>query len=190
MPIEYHETRRDVDERIPVSPIAPFPLVSGFQEVIAGFGRGSAELGIPTANVTPEQLPNGFHELELGAYFGFARLRPKVTSTQITPDDKFNYGKYLEKENGDLDVLPVVLSIGLNPFYGNKHKTVEVYVMHEFHHSFYGAEINICVLGFIRRELNYTSVEALISDIQLDIEIANEVLKTPEYDDCRKLISI
>ncbi|KAK8233415.1 riboflavin kinase-domain-containing protein [Phyllosticta capitalensis] len=58
----------------PDVPEAPFPLyLSG--KVIKGFGRGSKELGIPTANIPIEGLSVGGHsDLESGVYYGWAGL--------------------------------------------------------------------------------------------------------------------
>ncbi len=49
--------------------------VSG--EVVKGFGRGSKELGIPTANLPIESLGAAVDSLESGVYFGWAALSGK-----------------------------------------------------------------------------------------------------------------
>lgn len=38
--------------------------------VVKGFGRGSAKMGVPTANIDPEPLAHILAELPLGVYFG------------------------------------------------------------------------------------------------------------------------
>lgn len=43
--------------------------------VVSGFGRGSKQMGVPTANLKPEALFSGpLKELPLGVYFGFVSL--------------------------------------------------------------------------------------------------------------------
>ncbi|SCU93813.1 LAFA_0F18338g1_1 [Lachancea sp. 'fantastica'] len=169
----------------PSAPQEPFPLTTEFCDVVCGFGRGSAELGIPTANIPIDQLPQSFDSLALGIYFGFARLqasRATETRNSHRPDGSrvhFNYGQRLA--GGDLDVLPVVLSIGLNPFYHNKAKTVELHLVHKFAHDFYGAQVKFRILGYIRPELDYTTREALIADIHNDIAVAQRALALPGY---------
>ena len=77
--------------------VGPFRLEG---EVTKGFGRGSKELGIPTANFSEkvvESLPN---DLQTGIYFGFTKL-----------------------ENEDL-IRKAVISIGWNPYYKNSKKSV------------------------------------------------------------------
>lgn len=50
-----------------------------------------------------------------------------------------------------------------------------------FIHDFYGAHMNLLILGFIRPEFDYESVEALVKDIQLDIEVSKRSLERETY---------
>lgn len=176
---------RPVDAPIPSEPKRPYPVVTGYVDIVPGFGRGSSALGIPTANVPIEQLPSIFNELPTGVYFGFAKLAKveqhssEVVETQNGRNVECNYGQHLEDE--ELRALPVVLSVGLNPFYGNKFKTVELHLIHKFDKDFYGAKVKFSLLGFIRPELDYSTKEALIKDINTDIKISQQVLGSPEY---------
>lgn len=179
-------TSRPFDCPIPDEPQQPFPILTGYCDIVCGFGRGSAELGIPTANVPVEHLPGEISKLPLGIYFGFAKIKPvnKPPSTTARTDGTdvtFNYGSRLKRENGDLDTLPVVLSIGRNPFYGNEFNTVELHVIHKFQNDFYGAKVKFNILGYIRPELDYTTKEALINDINIDISKAIEALSKEKY---------
>lgn len=136
---------------------SPFPIFYKSQ-VVSGFGRGSAELGIPTANVPVDNI---LDNLDTGVYFGWCQLSSTFPSEQIESavrsrkNAKFNYGSELSGE--DLFVLPIVMSVGWNPFYNNTKKTAEVHVVHKFMDDFYGATINLAILGYIRPELNYTT---------------------------------
>lgn len=80
----------------------------------------------------------------------------------------------------------MVLSIGLNPFYQNDSKTVELHIIHNFKQDFYGAKVKFSILGYIRPELDYTTKEALIEDIKTDIKIAIKTLSKPEYASHKK----
>lgn len=55
-------------------------------------------------------------------------------------------------------VYPMVMSLGWNPFYKNEKKSAEVHIMHNFHRDFYGDELRVVVLGYIRPELDYTTL--------------------------------
>ncbi|CUS24381.1 LAQU0S16e00408g1_1 [Lachancea quebecensis] len=182
---------RSADVPIPDSPQSPYPVTTEFCDIVCGFGRGSSELGIPTANVLFEQMPKAVESLPFGVFFGFARLKEVnegSTKTLRRPDGSnvnFNFGQSLSDE--EMQVWPVVLSIGLNPFYQNDTKTVELHILHKFGHDFYGAKVKFNILGYIRPELDYTTKEALIQDINIDIKIATKTLLKPEYRAYNKL---
>lgn len=166
---------------IPEKPVAPYPITNT-SSVISGFGRGSSELGIPTANV---EKTSEIDSLEPGIYYGWSKVIPQDKQTEIVSSHnkeiEFNYGKSLTKTT-DLSILPMVVSIGYNPFYDNKEKSVEIHIINEFNKNFYGAKIRYTILGYIRPELNYTTKEALIDDINLDIKIAKDILEKPEFE--------
>ncbi|KAF8420229.1 hypothetical protein EV426DRAFT_634155 [Tirmania nivea] len=141
-------------------PEPPYPLkIEG--PVVKGFGRGSKELNIPTANIPVEGLSvGGREEVESGVYFGWAGLDLGKEGNE----------ELAKSTNGN--VFPMVMSIGWNPFYKNTIRSVEVHIMYTFPTDFYGTHMKLLVLGYIRPELDYVSKEALIGDIKTDIEIA------------------
>jgi hypothetical protein len=49
-------------------PLAPIRLAG---PVVAGFGRGSKQLGVPTANISPAELAAALDALPSGVYFGW-----------------------------------------------------------------------------------------------------------------------
>ena len=76
----------------------PYPvLLKG--DVCKGFGRGSKELGIPTANLPSEVAESAGKALDTGIYYGFASVG-----------------------NG-LEVWPMVMSFGWNPYYKNERRS-------------------------------------------------------------------
>lgn len=75
----------------------------------------------------------------------------------------------------------MVMSIGWNPFYKNTVRSVEVHVLHDFATDFYGSHMNLVILGFIRPEYDYVSVEALVEDIRTDVEVARRSLAREAY---------
>ncbi len=77
----------------------------------------------------------------------------------------------------------------------------EIHIINQFDNDFYGEELRIVILGYIRPELNYTTkgikrskeltihlLEALIEDIQTDIKVAIESLKRPAYHLAQSLL--
>jgi hypothetical protein len=45
-------------------------------QVMEGFGRGSSQMGVPTANIEPGPLKDTLEGLPLGVYFGWAHRLP------------------------------------------------------------------------------------------------------------------
>nr|POE49020.1 riboflavin kinase [Quercus suber] len=174
-------------------PEPPFPLkLSG--KVIKGFGRGSSELGIPTANIPLSGLSVGGHEdVESGVYYGWAGLSASPPQGTTASKYKLMGLEIFEKlataalgeEGGDGahkgGIYPMVMSIGWNPFYKNTVRSVEVHLMHQFEEDFYDSHMNVLILGFIRPELDYVSKEKLIEDIRTDIDVAGRSLARKPY---------
>ncbi len=147
-------------------PVPPYPLrMSG--TVISGFGRGSKELGIPTANLpVSDALTPWISSVASGVYFGWAALH--------LPAGHSDYSG--EKGVNGFRVFPMVMSIGYNPFYKNTVRSAEVHVLHKFGGDFYGVEMRLLIVGFIREELDYSGLEALVADINMDCEVARRSL--------------
>lgn len=120
------------------------------------------ELGIPTANLAESAIPELIEHAESGIYYGLANIK------------------------GDSGVYEMVMSVGWNPYYKNTVRSAEVHIIHEFEQDFYGKDLKIIVIGFIRPEYNYTSLESLIEDIQTDIRVAKRSLARPAYDKYRE----
>ncbi|KAJ7560772.1 hypothetical protein O6H91_04G145300 [Diphasiastrum complanatum] len=129
-------------------PIEPWCLGG---PVIKGFGRGSKVLGIPTANLPTAALGSQLSQHVCGIYLGWAGLS--------------NRGVY-----------KIVMSVGWNPFFDNAAKTVEPWLLHDFPDDFYGEELRLIVVGYIRPEANFSSLELLIERIHEDAEIAKAAL--------------
>lgn len=124
------------------------------------------QLGIPTANIPPEGL-DAYPSLSSGVYYGWVGL-----SLKPSPDTPSTAAV----------VYPAVLSIGYNPFYKNTVRSVEIHVLHDFAHDFYGAALNLLILGFIRPEYDYESLDALVEDIHTDCDVARRSLSRDKYE--------
>jgi riboflavin kinase len=53
--------------------------------------------------------------------------------------------------------------------------------MAKFPEDFYGAQLTLVVLGFVRPEYDYDSLDALVEDINTDIEVTQRSLDRPAY---------
>ncbi len=110
----------------PETPSPPFPLrLSG--PIVKGFGRGSSELGIPTANIPIAGLSVGGNEdVESGVYYGWAGVDVDEDGNRCGNGDGETEGK--REGQGEAkakgNVWPMVMSIGWNPYYKNTKRSV------------------------------------------------------------------
>ncbi|KAG8694476.1 riboflavin kinase [Ceratobasidium sp. 395] len=152
----------------PDEPAPPFPVVMR-GAVQRGFGRGGRELGCLTANLPDESLDPMTSVAKPGIYYGYARVH--LEGPGVLEEDKL--------------VWPMVMSMGWNPYYKNEKLTAEVHIMHEYKDEFYGVDMSVVVLGYIRPELDYISREALIEDIETDKRVALNSMGRPAYEQHR-----
>ncbi|KAI1453193.1 riboflavin kinase [Annulohypoxylon moriforme] len=171
--------------------------------VISGFGRGSKELGIPTANLPVDEAATPWiATAKSGVYFGYASLA--LPSTH--PDHAHHHRRRQGHPRAPADappvplssdssappttdpsppsrwqIFPMVMSIGYNPFYKNSGRSAEVHVLHKFAADFYDAPMRLLILGFVREERDYSSLDALVVDINVDCEVARQSLARPGW---------
>jgi riboflavin kinase len=105
-------------------------------------------------------------------YYGFVGLQPPSPSSSSPSSPS---------SSSPITTYPAVLSIGYNPFYANSTRSVEIHILHDFSGDFYGAGLNLLILGFIRPEYDYVSVEALVGDIRIDCDVAKRSLQRDGY---------
>ncbi|CAG7819875.1 unnamed protein product [Allacma fusca] len=125
-------------------------------EVVKGFGRGSKTLGTPTANLEQcvvDKLPADF---KTGIYFGWAQVNDGPVYEQVT-------------------------SIGWNPYFRNQTKSMETHVIHSFTEDFYGSNLKVILVGYIRDEMDFKGLEELKAAIANDIEVSKQELLRPEF---------
>ncbi|KIK65531.1 hypothetical protein GYMLUDRAFT_159585 [Collybiopsis luxurians FD-317 M1] len=163
----------------PASPTSPYPITL-LGQVCKGFGRGGKDLGCPTANFPEDNadVAKMVGKVETGVYYGWARVVPHPMNSEENGNTNLQPGNLCES---DIQVHPMVMSLGWNPFYKNKKLTAEIHIMHEFAGDFYGYELKAMVLGYIRPELDYISREALIEDIDTDKLVARNCLAREAY---------
>ncbi|RRT71825.1 hypothetical protein B296_00035098 [Ensete ventricosum] len=50
-------------------------------------------------------------------------------------------------------IYKMVMSIGWNPYFDNTKKTIEAWLLHDFEDDFYGEELRLTMVGYIRPEV-------------------------------------
>lgn len=68
------------------------------------------------------------------------------------------------------------MSIGHNKFFQNPTRSAEAHILHEFETDFYGVEMRLLIVGFIREERDYADLQDLIEDIRVDCAVARRSL--------------
>ncbi|MEW5305405.1 MAG: hypothetical protein WDW38_011321 [Sanguina aurantia] len=125
--------------------------------VVRGFGRGSKQLGIPTANVDTTALASALSQAVTGIYAGWASVGDSA------------------------ETYKMVMSIGWNPYFKSRgqqtQKTAEPWLLHEFEKEFYGQEIRLVICAYVRPECDFTSLEALIGRIRTDASMSTVALQ-------------
>mmetsp|Transcript_14854 Transcript_14854/g.22507 ORF Transcript_14854/g.22507 Transcript_14854/m.22507 type:complete len:251 (-) Transcript_14854:91-843(-) len=183
--------------------------------VIRGFGRGSKDLGIPTANLCREHLKckkMSFDSLPTGIYWGFARIIASESGSESAASVKDYKEETIETEEGssssassslplshnpahDNQIYKAAISIGYNPVYGNRDKTIEPHLIAPANNpnrnkskcketqfnDFYGSTLRLSIVGYLRPELPFEGLEKLIEAIKGDI-VQTERLADIEKD--------
>jgi riboflavin kinase len=140
-------------------------------KVVRGFGRGSKDLGIPTANLDRGTLRSStpFQDLPTGIYWGYTRIGADETGN--ASDAAHNV------------VYTAAISIGYNPTYGNDEKTVEPHCIapvgdprrhasstgETLLQNFYDQTCRLSVVEYLRPELPFEGLEKLVEAIKQDI---------------------
>ncbi len=117
-------------------------------EVIHGEKRGR-DLGYPTANMSLA----GLHLPRMGVY---ASLVDVLTGPQA--------GTYFGAS-----------SLGVRPMFGENQPNLETYLM-DFHGDLYGQHISVALVDYLRPELKFDGLPALISQMAADTARARDIL--------------
>ena len=106
-------------------PSAVEPTIVLSATVVKGFGRGSKDLGIPTANLAADAVRAAIADVPAGIYFGWAALGGVAYKACV--------------------------SVGWNPHFPGelREKTVEPHLLHAFENDFYGRRLDLALCGRI-----------------------------------------
>ena len=91
----------------------------------------------------------------MGVYFGWAKLKGET--------------------------FKMIANIGKNPSFGNDKVSVEVHLLHQFEEDFYDENLQVVIVGSIRTETKFASLEELKITIHEDCRIAEELLNEEQY---------
>jgi len=118
--------------------------------VVHGEGRGGSQLGYPTANL--DAVPHAAIPAD-GIYAGWFELGTRHS--------------------------PAAISIGTNPTFSGRERTVEAFVIDQGG-NFYGRRVAFDFIERLRDTEKFDSVEALITQIDADVARTRDVLGVPQ----------
>ncbi len=120
--------------------------------VVRGHQRGRA-LGFPTANL--ETLPH----------------------TAIPADGVFaGWLAQLDTDGSELERWPAAISVGTNPTFDGRERTVEAYALDRDDLDLYGAHVAVDFVARLRATLKFDSVDDLVRQITVDVDDARRLL--------------
>lgn len=124
-------------------------------KVVRGFQRGRA-LGFPTANLTGDDLGE-------------------------VPDDGVYAGWLVKTAPGSNAAvyLPAAISVGTNPHFCNKERTVEAHVLGRSDLNLYDKPIALDFVERIRPMMKFASVDELTARMDEDIRLTAQILGVP-----------
>lgn len=120
-------------------------------EVVGGEQRGR-DLGFPTANMSID----GLHPPRFGVY--------AVLVEVLTGPHK---GSHLG-----------AASVGVRPMFGGDRPNIETFLF-DFSGDLYGATLSVGLVEFLRPEMTFDSIEALVEQMRLDCDRARGALAAP-----------
>ena len=116
--------------------------------VVRGHQRGRA-LGFPTANL--ETLPHTAIPAD-GVYTGWLAQ--------------------LDTDGSELERWPAAISVGTNPTFDGRERSVEAYALDRDDLDLYGAHVAVDFVSRLRETLKFGSVDDLVSQMHVDVDEA------------------
>jgi riboflavin kinase/FMN adenylyltransferase len=111
------------------------------------------------------------HGDDLGKKIGFPTANLSAHSEQFPPN-----GVYFAEASLDSVVYPGVVNLGYRPTMssGRSDRVLEVYLL-DFNHDVYGKDLELRFLRYLRPEKKFENVDALVRQIECDVQQAREL---------------
>lgn len=109
------------------------------------------------------------HGKHMGRKLGFPTVNLKTTYEMSV----LKPGVYITETVIGNQIYPSVTNVGFNPTFDQKDFNIETYILN-FDADLYGEELDILFIRFIRPEIKFNSLEALIEKIESDVSITRD----------------
>jgi riboflavin kinase/FMN adenylyltransferase len=127
--------------------------------VVHGDRRGR-ELGFPTANISAPPFTALPADGVYAGRFAIGTGRTGATADGSGPKDR---------------LLPAAISVGTNPTFSGRERTVEAYVL-DVDEDFYGFEVAVDFVHRLRGQERFDGVDELVAQMQKDVERTRELV--------------
>ena len=114
------------------------------------------------------------HGDKRGRDLGFPTANIKPPRRKLIPAN----GVYACMASVDGDTHQAAVNVGVRPTFGGEDLLVEAYLL-DFDSEIYGSEIALDFVQYLRPELQFESVEALVVQMAADVEQTRDVLANP-----------
>ena len=174
-----------------IEAVGPHRLVGA---VVAGFKRGSKQLGWPTANLDPKVFEHRFDDSTEGVYVGWAAINDPTLPAESRAVHKavlsigwnvrtaslFHRRPLFYSHRFSIHQTPLFSSHAQPHFDDLKERTIEAYLCHDFGgRDFYDAEMRLLICAFLRPQAKFETFEALVEAITTDVEFGKSALDAP-----------
>ena len=147
-------------------------------KVVRGFGRGSAEMGLPTANLDPAEISLNWQKelnddtvdvknIPLGVYFGYCQLEGDDSGKKIAVLNVGRRPSFVDKKNYENDVPVEVHCV---------EKNEDGLAFENGKKQFYGETMFVECLGFVRPEMKFNGLDELVTRIKTDVGLSKNSL--------------
>jgi riboflavin kinase / FMN adenylyltransferase len=109
-----------------------------------------------------------------GRDLGFPTANLAVAAWTALPADGIYAGRFLIGDR----TFPAAISVGTNPTFSGRERTVEAYVL-DVDEDFYGFDVALDFLHRLRGQERFTEVEALIERMRGDVQRTRDMLGPP-----------
>ena len=143
-------------------------------EVSTGYGRGSKKIGVPTANLKASDL----------AAKGTVEMLDRSGGARSGTLEALPRGVYVAWARLRGTVHPAVVNVGLSPTFEeaeNPEPIAEAHLLDPIDADFYGEELALLLLGYVRPERKFPGFDELVAAIRADIDTAGRALTEPEF---------
>ncbi|MFZ4826519.1 MAG: bifunctional riboflavin kinase/FAD synthetase [Phototrophicaceae bacterium] len=113
------------------------------------------------------------HGYKRGRQIGFPTANIEVPPDKVVPRN----GVYATRLQVGGRWYVAATNVGMNPTFGNDHLSVEAHIL-DFDQDIYGEQVQLTFESFLRPELKFNGLEALIGQLKQDVEQTRQLLTT------------